>query len=240
MVLLPGMDGSGKLFAPFLAELPAGLDVRVMTYPSSLSAIDDLAGYVLSQLGDSELLIAESFSGPIALEVCRRRPDRVAGLVLCATFTSCPNPLAVAIGEVVPGRILKFFGALTPIANWLCFGGLASIELQRNFAQALASLGSGTLKARLRVLRRLNVEFEPLSIPTLVVHPARDRLVSDSASVRLRNGHASAVVIVDGPHFLMQTRPKQCWDAIRAFQHQVIKARAGVRDEWDKIYSNRN
>ena len=33
LVLLPGMDGSGTLFEPFLRALPPDLPVKVLRYP---------------------------------------------------------------------------------------------------------------------------------------------------------------------------------------------------------------
>jgi hypothetical protein len=34
LVLLPGMDGTGQLFAPFLTALGHGVDVKVVRYPT--------------------------------------------------------------------------------------------------------------------------------------------------------------------------------------------------------------
>jgi hypothetical protein len=34
IVLLPGLDGTGILFKPFIEALPNGIDVLVISYPS--------------------------------------------------------------------------------------------------------------------------------------------------------------------------------------------------------------
>jgi len=33
LVLLPGLDGTGKLFAPLIEALPSSIDIQVITYP---------------------------------------------------------------------------------------------------------------------------------------------------------------------------------------------------------------
>lgn len=36
LLMLPGMDGTGRLFAPLLPHLPAAIDPRVLSYPPDL------------------------------------------------------------------------------------------------------------------------------------------------------------------------------------------------------------
>ncbi len=69
VVLLPGMDGTGELFAPFLSSLAGICSVQVIRYPRDADlTYAELQQYVMNQLPVSEpiTLIAESFSGPIA------------------------------------------------------------------------------------------------------------------------------------------------------------------------------
>ncbi len=69
-VLLPGMDGTGLLFTPLLSALPIGVDPIVVSYPADRAASpEELLRIVLAHLpGEGAyVLIAESFSGPLAL-----------------------------------------------------------------------------------------------------------------------------------------------------------------------------
>jgi pimeloyl-[acyl-carrier protein] methyl ester esterase len=50
LVLLPGMDGSGELFAPLLKELPAWLETRVVRYPSQPMRYPELLDVVIRAL----------------------------------------------------------------------------------------------------------------------------------------------------------------------------------------------
>ena len=92
LVLLPGMDGTGELFAPFEAKLRVPL-VRI-AYPATES-MDylQLVEYVRQRLpvGQRFVLLGESFSGPVAIGVAAQRPPLLAGLVLCCTFARTPH-----------------------------------------------------------------------------------------------------------------------------------------------------
>lgn len=76
LVLLPGMDGTGTLFDPLLAVLPKTCQIKVIKYPTDASlTYEELERYVIERLpiGRSPLIvIAESFSGPIALRLAAR------------------------------------------------------------------------------------------------------------------------------------------------------------------------
>lgn len=93
LVLLPGMDGTGDLFAPFLAAMGPECKVLCIRYP------DDAAmGYVeLEVLVRSQLphdanyvVLGESFSGPIAASLSAAPPPGLMGIVLCCTFLRSP------------------------------------------------------------------------------------------------------------------------------------------------------
>jgi len=90
LVLLPGLDGTGELFAPFVGAL-TGIDTRVIAYPAD-RAMDypEHEGFVRDKLPRDEdyFLLAESFSGPIGISIAATAPPRLRGLILCGTFAS--------------------------------------------------------------------------------------------------------------------------------------------------------
>lgn len=69
LVLLPGMDGTGELFQPFLSCLPVSERTLIIRYPSATEmSYDELEAYVLDHLPNQPFtLIAESFLGPDCL-----------------------------------------------------------------------------------------------------------------------------------------------------------------------------
>jgi pimeloyl-[acyl-carrier protein] methyl ester esterase len=69
LLLLPGLDGTGALFDRFLTVLSKDIETRTIRYPDdSAMGYPELVGFVERQLSaDKSYLLAESFSGPIAL-----------------------------------------------------------------------------------------------------------------------------------------------------------------------------
>src|SRR5688500_10831267 len=93
--MLPGLDGTGKLFQPLISALPKYLEPVVISYPQVVSLdYAALAELVRKQLPDDRfVLLAESFSGPIALAASALKPEHLVAIVLCTTFVSSPTPL---------------------------------------------------------------------------------------------------------------------------------------------------
>src|SRR5438552_17474544 len=95
IVLLPGLHGSDELAAPLLAQIPASFQARVVMYPKSRPySYESLLKVLQDQIPQDEpaLLIAESFSGPMAIRYAAARPDHVRGIVLSASFILPPAP----------------------------------------------------------------------------------------------------------------------------------------------------
>lgn len=222
IVLLPGLDGTGLLFEPFLAEVPSDVEVSVIAYPQDLSSVEDLSEYVLSQLVEPCLLVAESYSGPIALAVAKKRADLVVGLVLCATFVSSPNSIVLTMCALIPARLMKMSGAIRPLVNFVCFGGAASKELLTKFASILKGLRAETIKKRLKVLAGLEGAMVSIHVPVLILRAKHDLLVLPKASRALTLTVPAKVIEIDGPHFLMQVKPQLCWREIEAFRTAMI------------------
>ncbi len=98
-LLLPGMDGSGKLLTEFASLLAQHISIKpvVASYPDDLSSdYESYADYLISHQivkASNLLVVAESFSGPIALELARKLPEQIYGIVFCASFAENPHRL---------------------------------------------------------------------------------------------------------------------------------------------------
>ena len=71
LMLLPGMDGTGRLFGPLLRILPPGLEVTVFAYPPNrpcgYAELLPLVESTAVPEGGEFVVLGESFSGPLAL-----------------------------------------------------------------------------------------------------------------------------------------------------------------------------
>lgn len=215
--LLPGLDGSSGLFRPFLALLPSHVQTRSVSYPTELTSYSDLVGWTLSRLPNEPCgLIAESFSGPIAIHCAARRPDLVRKIVLIGSFISPP------VSRLVTGLPLQAIVSIPPpplLVRLLLVGASASVELVRDTISVIRTTPSRTLAGRIRSLRSLSPDqFPDLSQPILYLQASSDRLVPRRCATILVQRYPQTVLrFIEGPHFLLQARPLECVRAMEEF-----------------------
>ena len=229
LVLLPGMDGTGRMFGPFLAALPE-VDAQVVRYPEALVSYAACTHFARTQLPKDRpyLLLGESFSGPVALALAAERPEGLQALILCGTFAKNPRPglaWTAALLRMLPARRLPRW-----LLRRLLMGPWATGPLLALAQTLQAELPPATLKARL--LSVLAVDQTPLlgriQVPTLALEADADRLVPPAATHWLR-AHLPNLDLhrLHGPHWLLQTRPEAAAGALRGFLERTGIAREG-------------
>ena len=93
VVLLPGLDGTGDLFTELVAHAPASFETQVISYPLAEPArYEEHARQVVRAVDSTSpfIILAESYSGPVAVSVAQHHPKGLRGLVLCNTFIAHP------------------------------------------------------------------------------------------------------------------------------------------------------
>ncbi len=77
LVLLPGLDGTGRLFTPLRRLLEPNFRTVVISYPADCPHdYDGLSTKVVRELPKTpHVIVAESFSGPVALKVAACNPQ---------------------------------------------------------------------------------------------------------------------------------------------------------------------
>jgi len=221
IALLPGLDGTGLLFGPFLDARPTDVRVSVVTYPpdrflSKAEVVDEAARQIPRDR--DVVLVAESFSGPIAAELLRRRPPNVRGAVFAASFLSPPRPVLLKIAGLLPARAFAGARATIWLRKRLALGWDVSPETYRLFQQAQRTVAPAVLAGRLRILRDLKPPPDPIDLPACYIQAARDRLVparcADDYRAAFPNLHFARL---DGPHLILQARPRDCWRVVSEF-----------------------
>jgi pimeloyl-[acyl-carrier protein] methyl ester esterase len=110
LVLLPGLDGTGKLFAEFLKALDLSVSANVVPYPPDVPlGYDELELLVRAALPTRGrfVLLGESFSGPLAIRIAARPPPGLVALILCVAFASNPYPHLAWARRLAPLLPLK-------------------------------------------------------------------------------------------------------------------------------------
>jgi pimeloyl-ACP methyl ester carboxylesterase len=92
LVMLPGLDGTGRLFRPLVATL-SGVEAKVVSYPNDKAlSLDEHARWVIRHLPDGKAaLLAESFSGLVALRVLQEALSRIAAVIFVGAFAEPPR-----------------------------------------------------------------------------------------------------------------------------------------------------
>ncbi len=209
LILLPGMDGTGKLFDEFLSYYDG--DFAVIPLPESGPQDPEvLAGFILSRFPDENfILLAESFSGSIVPSLIKRTDSRIRGVIFVVSFLSCPKPILVCIAKWLPIKVLAGIPGMGFFHRLIFLGSSASSEVLDDFRAVVASVSALTLENRLRAMKDLPRELGfSTDIPCVYIRPTRDLLVSKEKMVEIeRVFNISSHIYVDGPHFILQSKP---------------------------------
>ena len=211
-LILPGLDGTGLLHGPFARALEPEIAATSVAYPSHLCRYEDLHDWLTPQLPDAPfVVIAESFSGPLALRIAAELPERVAAVVLVASFDRPPRRVPPIFAA--PVRYLPQWGRAI---GWVTFGAWATVARRAALKGALAQVSKRSLARRLKSTLSLRRENTIVPTPTLYLKASKDRLVPARHSAAMKS-RGAVVVVVEGPHFLLQANPSDCATAIRDF-----------------------
>ena len=234
VVLLHGLAATGGLnwfgcFAPLARHFRVvavdhrghGRGIRTPDRFRLADCADDVVA-VVDQLGIEQFVpTGYSMGGPIAQLIWHRHPERVRGMVLCATsrnFRGTPRERVqflglgmLVAGGVRPllnrdsGRVRRLVEAMVtpelvhgPIHPWIVS------ELHRNetgkVIEAAESLGRFTSHAWIG----------RIDVPVSVVVTTRDRLVPVRRQLKLARAIPSAVMFpVDGDHLMCANQPEE-------------------------------
>ena len=217
LVLLPGMDGTGLLFGPFIAAAPATVELEVVPLPVDLARYDVLLDAIAPRVAvdPSTVLLAESFSGPLALRLAAE--SRPAALVLVNSFVQSP----------VPASLRRFarpmFFRIPPPARALrrfLLGDDAESSLVDALRGALREVAPKVLAERVAAIATLDAsaDLARVDCPILYLRGTHDRLVGEASVQRIvEQAPRVEVQRVDGPHLLLQARPAEAWRALERF-----------------------
>ena len=234
LVLLPGMDGTGELFRPFLDAMQQQYPVRVVDYPTS-----GALGYAELEIAmraslPSEgafFLLGESFSGPVAISIAASRPPGLKGLILSCTFARNPRPYLGALQFLI--GMLPTGPAAMRCASVALLGSYSTASLRRTFLEAVAKVTPDALRARLRAVVSVDVtrELAAIDVPILYLRATHDRVVPAGAGELIKRVKSETrLVDVDGPHFLLQAAPLEAGRLVAEFIGDVATLNRTAED----------
>lgn len=235
IVLLPGMDGTGRLYESFGAALGTDVSLTVLRYPvAEVLGYAELAQRVRAELPTNEpyVLLAESFGGPIGIMIAASAPAGLRGLILCCTFARNPVPALAVLSRLVD--LAPVQAAPIWFASHLLMGCFATAQARQSLAAALLEVDQTVMRERMKAVLAVDVvnQLSAVNVPTLYLQARRDRLVGPAA-LRLIESNLPGVEVarLAGPHFLLQTVPEAAARVVLAFVDQASPQRLGVSRE---------
>ena len=217
VVFLPGFDGMAGLRSHFLGEMGKRFPVRAVTYPNrAMGSINGYGRHAAAgvPVDSRPVLVAESFSGLVAARWASRDPH-VAGLVLCGAFARNPMAWGTAFGASAPALVRLGATFFKPIA--LAYGDPLRQQWANGLSDALQALDPEVIGERLRLIAQADIaaELAELRMPVVIVQFENDQVIGRRARRELEAACPHAQVVrVDGPHFALETRPKETAQAI--------------------------
>jgi len=220
IILLPGLDGTGKLLESFVAACPPEFEPVTIAYPRD-RVLDyaSLAEVVGKEIADDvpTILLGESFGGPLALKLASLRPKNLVGVVLVATFVLPP---AMPIARFLPWGIGFRMRAPVYAIRAALAGKTASGELLLRARDVVREVNADVLAARVRSTLAVDARewLRDCPAPILYLAGKQDRLVKPRSFEAIRKIRPDVTRHeIDAPHFVLQIAPEAAWRAIAEF-----------------------
>lgn len=225
IVLLPGMDGTGLLFASFIAALGKEFNVQIVRYPT-IGALGyaELEEFVRKSLPTSGrfVILGESFSGPIAISIAASQPAGLVGLILCCTFMRNPRPLFASLRPLINMFPVK----LVPLTlfNTVLLGRFSTPQLRSALASAMSQVSAEALRARLHAVLSTDnsAKLKVVDVPLLYLLARHDKVVPVSALRQIKRAlPTTQVESLNAPHFLLQATPLEAAVLVSNFMRKL-------------------
>lgn len=220
---LPGLHGTSELFSRLLEHLPNGITAELLELPAEGPQDYDfltsfLNDWLDAQLPGKRILIAESFSGPLALRLASQRRDEIVGAILAASF--CHSPVSAELA-LLPIRPLFMIKPPKRALRHFLIGDDASLEDVQLLRQVIKNTPPSTLAKRVHTVLELDEEDNPLfkdELPMLFLQAQEDNLIPWEAQQKLEAFYPHADVHwIESPHLILQTHPEECAEQIVDF-----------------------
>ncbi|MBN1378942.1 MAG: alpha/beta hydrolase [Gammaproteobacteria bacterium] len=218
--LLPGIDGTGLLFGPLTEAFGYRCRTTVLPFQDEVT-LDDYIESTSARLPKQKvLLLAESFSGPIALGLMAKNPGRFRAAILSTTFARSPFGSFLSLGTLISKSIFGNTTLENLLLNKFCSNSDIPENVQQIVREISADIPPEVIKKRLHILDTFDARpFLPrISASILYLAGLRDRLVTANLRAELfENIPKICFKGIDGPHLLLQTRAELCTNTIMNF-----------------------
>jgi pimeloyl-ACP methyl ester carboxylesterase len=192
-LLIPGLDGTGRLFCRQAAALEARYRVRAWEFRRrSRFTLDDLveelAGGTSAEDPASIMVVGESFGGTVAISYVLAYPERVRSLCLINAFPVYRHRLRIHLAcRLLPLLRLPGIRRLKDlIAEEILAGEGITKDARKTYHEIIQDVDMESYRQRLEIVRRVNLvsRLPQIEVPTVLLASGRDKLVPSTAEAR--------------------------------------------------------
>jgi pimeloyl-ACP methyl ester carboxylesterase len=198
-VLIPGLDGTGRLFYRQIDAMSMRYRVHAWRFgPGRRFRYSDLVAEIGAEMATeppkSVLVAGESFGGTIALQVALAFPDQMNRLVLINTFPYYRGRVRITLAR----RLAPYLSrrGVRQIKNWIVdrtlrAEGILEDDLAR-YCEIIRLVDLAAYCRRLELAREVDLRerLREIVVPTLIFASGRDKVVPS-----IREGRCMASVI---------------------------------------------
>jgi len=207
--------------------IPEPKHIEALHYPTDASwSYSQMLGVVEFFVPASEgfVLLAESYSTPLAIQIAATNPPNLKGLILCAGFAASPirgwrKSLAWVIAPLV------FRLPLPKIALSVFLVGMDAPEsLHAAVRAAIHSVNPAVLTERLRQVLAVDARLalSRVSVPILLIQAQQDRLVGQPCLDEMEGIKPQIKVVqINGPHLILQREPQRTAGIVAEFMNSL-------------------
>lgn len=162
-------------------------------------------------------LVAESFSGPIAISLLAKKEMKFSASVLSATFCKSPLPLLSQMSKYLPEIVFTSNPVSNAILDLLVTGRNASLEVRNKAKELLETVSPSQFQNRVNIVNEVDVtnELKDIELPLLYIQATKDKVVfKDSGTEIMKHAKDVKIEKVEGSHMILQTQPEKCAELI--------------------------
>jgi pimeloyl-ACP methyl ester carboxylesterase len=191
ILLIPGLDGTGRFYDSQLAALSASYRPLPWTFPPRSDfdfpdLVQELGDATADEPQGSITVVGESFGGAVALHYVLAYAERVRRLALINSFSFYRRRFGIVLGcRLSP--MLRWYG-IRNLKNYLSDRLLAAEGIpaaaRRHYRKVVALIDPAVYRRRLELVRDIDLRgrLAEISIPTLIFAAGRDKIVPSVSS----------------------------------------------------------
>ena len=223
LLMLPGLNNTGDVFADVTPRLGDLADVRVEALPV-LETVEAIAAQILERAPDRFLLCGYSFGGYVALAMLEAAPERIQALALVGSLPTADDAARLegrrrGIEAALDGRYLELVESQT--ANAMHALSLTNTPLLERRRAMVAEYGAERFVAHSRAAAVRPDRTEALrTAPHLLLAAGETDALAPAPALHAladRIPGASVAIIPAAGHLAPLEQPEATADALRAW-----------------------